>query len=109
MGKIFKALVAALTVGSALAVSAPAQARHDGWDGGWRGDRGWHGDHGWGDRGGGWDRGWHGDHWRGGWDGYYGPRRYYGPRYGYYERDDGDAALAAIAGIAIGAAIVSSH
>jgi hypothetical protein len=109
MGKILKGLVATLTIGSALAASAPAQARHyHGW-GGWNRGHGWHGDHRW-------HRGW-GDGWRGGWHhrgwrGYYGPRYgwgYYGrPRYYYHHHDHDDALIAGIAALAIGAAIASS-
>ncbi|ATE64070.1 hypothetical protein [Rhizorhabdus dicambivorans] len=121
MNRILTKLVAALTVGSAIAVAVPAEARD------WRGDRG-----GWsrGDRHGGGDR-WRGDRWRGdrhwrgdrGWGrgyGYYAPRgRYYAPRYygygygyprhrHYYRDGGGDALVGALAGIAIGAAIASS-
>jgi hypothetical protein len=125
MRPFFTKLVAALTLGSALAVSVPAEARPDwrgdrgGWDRGHRGDGRW--DRGWrGDRG--WDRGWRGDRWGGGWDRGYrydrGPRGYYAPRYygyGYgppryrYYRDRDNGALAALAGIAIGAAIVAGQ
>lgn len=117
MNRILTRVVAALTLGSAVAVAVPAEARD------WRGDRGWNrgGDRHWGG-----DR-WRGDrHWRGGerWGrgyGYDAPRRYYrAPRYygygygypreRYYYRDRGDGALiGAIAGIAIGAAIASNN
>ena len=118
MRKIFTALVAALTVGSALAASAPAEARRDRWD--YRGDhRGW--DHYRGDRYRG-DRdygGYRGDRYYRGGRGYYGSRDYYyAPRYGYgygydyprhrYYRDNDGALIAGIAGLAIGAAIASS-
>jgi hypothetical protein len=121
MNKILTRMVAALALGSALAVSVPAEARdwrgdrgwHRGDDGrGWRGDRQWRGDRYW--RG---DRHWRGDRWGRGYG--YAPRGYYAPRYGYgygypryrgYYRDRGgdDALIGAIAGLAIGAAIASS-
>ncbi len=114
MRNIFKTLVTALALTSAVALSVPAEARRDGWRDrghhGWNGHRGWRSDH-----------GWHGDRHFSGYRGYHGPRgyyrapRYYGygygyPRYRYYghRHDDGDAALiAGIAGLAIGAAIAS--
>ncbi len=119
MRKFIKTAMAALALGGAVTAAVPAQARDWGHDG-WRGDRGWHGD-----RVGRGDRGWRG---YGGPRGYYAPRyygpRYYGPppryysysygygydypRYRYYGYDrGGDALLAGIAGLAIGAAIAS--
>ena len=112
MRNILKGFAMALALGGAMAASAPAEARRDGWHS--RGDhRGWDGDRHW--RG---DRGWRGDRYYGYRD-YYGPRYrgYYAPRYGYgygYPRyrhyryhHDNDALIAGIAGIAIGAAIAS--
>jgi len=114
MTRTMKGLAAALTIGSTLALAAPAEARdgwRDGWHGSreWRSDRGWHGNRHW--RGDGY-RDWRGDRW--GYGGYYryAPRYGYGygydyPRYRYYRHDDDGALIAGIAGLAIGAAIAS--
>jgi len=120
MKKLWTKMAAALVLGSAVVAVAPADARRDGrWDRGdrwdnYRGDRHWRGDRDW--RG---DRHWRGDGYRRGDRGYYGPRDYYAPRYYgygygypsyrhyYRDRDGGDIALGALAGIAIGAAIAA--
>ena len=117
MRNILKGFAMALALGGAVAASAPAEARHDGWHS--RGDhRGWDGGRHWrGDRYDRYDRGYRGYY---GSRGYYDyPRRYYyAPRYSYgygyygypryrYYSHDNDALIAGIAGLAIGAAIAS--
>lgn len=121
MRNIFKSIVGALTIASALATAVPAQARPDGWRdrGEYRGDhrRYRHGDRDW-DR----DRPRYRQHYRH--HGYRDYGRNYYPRGGYYayrdyprgyyryrDRDDDTGAIlaAGIIGLAVGAVIASDR
>ena len=115
MRSVFKSVVGAV-LASALLSAVPAQARNDGYRD-YREYRGGHGRHRYRDydrpRYRHYDRHRYGDyrgyrHYQRGYYGYGGPPRvYYRDR--YYRDDDGAAIAAGLLGLAIGAAIASSH